>query len=527
MLAVVVHERNGGGGGGHEQRTGVPAVVDRGEERRAGRARRGVEGFTGGEHRFGTARGWRGGLREPAAGIARYERLVFGAVFVGPAAEQHDPAGGGDAGRAVERQRGAVFVLDRDDLPGGGLRVVAQQHGGLADLLACNLGGHGADDAGCPDGPGRFLRGGADHVHRAGGETELRLEAESPGELARKGPGDAARTARTARSTGVGAGGRAAASPDCGGFLPREARRRRTDLSRGRKIDPARAVGQRGAGGRARHARLGQFRQAAHQLVRQRRCEPQGRTALPDRGERRQQRRRDTGQQARAEHHRFDVEARVVVGEDGAGEALRGVGGAQVARGGEDRIGWVVGVAHALAGGVDAVLGPGLREELHPALGAGAGDREVLSVVGLDFVDGGEHLPGNAVARGRGLVDRQQDGRHAVGFDEEAGHLPRREGGAAEGVALPADARRCERFGWQPHGGADRRGAGSFAGDGHAGPDGCTTAARDSPPALGPAMPAAALGGRLGWNGDGGLRALSGDGRPRFSPHRAARSRRA
>ena len=52
--------------------------------------------------------------------------------------------------------------------------------------------------------------------------------------------------------------------------------------------------------------------------------------------------------------------------------------------------------------------------ELHPAHSAGARDRQVGAVVGLDFVDRREDLPGHAVLGRGGLVDRQQEQGDAV-----------------------------------------------------------------------------------------------------------------
>src|SRR4029078_3519133 len=88
-----------------------------------------------------------------------------------------------------------------------------------------------------------------------------------------------------------------------------------------------------------------------------------------------------------------------------------GARGAQVARGGEDRVDRVEGGLDAVAGGVDAVLLPGGGDELDTAEGAGGGDVEVAAVVGLDLVDRGEHLPAHAVLDTGGLVGRQQEGR--------------------------------------------------------------------------------------------------------------------
>ena len=45
---------------------------------------------------------------------------------------------------------------------------------------------------------------------------------------------------------------------------------------------------------------------------------------------------------------------------------------------------------------------------------------------GLDFVDRGEHLPGDPVLGSAGLVDRQQEGRDLEGVDDEVGDADRR-----------------------------------------------------------------------------------------------------
>jgi len=47
------------------------------------------------------------------------------------------------------------------------------------------------------------------------------------------------------------------------------------------------------------------------------------------------------------------------------------------------------------------------------------------AVVGLDFVDGGEDRPGDAVLDSRGLVDRQQEQRHAVEVQRRGGRVAR------------------------------------------------------------------------------------------------------
>src|SRR5207244_7852322 len=113
------------------------------------------------------------------------------------------------------------------------------------------------------------------------------------------------------------------------------------------------------------------------------------------------------------------VGARVVVREDRRAQVRGGAGGAQIAAGGEDRVGGVVGVLEAVAVGIDAVDGPRRWQELHPSLGTGARDAEVAPVVGLDLVDRREHLPGDAVGGSGGLKQRQQERGDAKAFDEE------------------------------------------------------------------------------------------------------------
>src|SRR5205085_5158153 len=78
-----------------------------------------------------------------------------------------------------------------------------------------------------------------------------------------------------------------------------------------------------------------------------------------------------------AQDHGLDVPVGVVVGEDGLVDVLVAAGGAQVARGGEDRVDRVVGVLLAVAVGVDAVGGPGGGDELHPAQRPGRGHAQV------------------------------------------------------------------------------------------------------------------------------------------------------
>ncbi len=130
----------------------------------------------------------------------------------------------------------------------------------------------------------------------------------------------------------------------------------------------------------------------------------------------------------------------MVVGEDRRADMAGATGGGEVARGGEDGVGGVVGVLIAGAVGVHPVARPGGWEELHPALGAGAGDAEVAAIVGLDLVDRGEHLPGDSVGGAGGLVERQQEGGHAEAFDVELGN--RTDGGAER-----TGERGCQRGG--------------------------------------------------------------------------------
>ena len=153
---------------------------------------------------------------------------------------------------------------------------------------------------------------------------------------------------------------------------------------------------------------------------------------------------------AGVEQHLLHVPVGVVVGEDRVVEVLVAAGGLQVAGRGADRVDRVVGVFAPVAVGVDAVHFPARRQELHPADGAGAGDVEVGAEPGLDFVDRGQHLPGDPVFGSAGLVDRQQEGRDLEGVDDEVGDADRRrpeggdrgrrvgEGGGAAGAELGA-----------------------------------------------------------------------------------------
>src|SRR3954467_11672706 len=131
---------------------------------------------------------------------------------------------------------------------------------------------------------------------------------------------------------------------------------------------------------------------------------------------------RQAADDAGAHEHRVDVPVGVVVGEDRAPHVLVGAGGAQIARGGEDGVDRVERVLEAVAVGVDAVLLPGGRHELHPAQGAGGGDVQVAAVVGLDLVDAREDLPADAELHAGGLVDREQERGDAELVDEEVRH---------------------------------------------------------------------------------------------------------
>jgi hypothetical protein len=93
--------------------------------------------------------------------------------------------------------------------------------------------------------------------------------------------------------------------------------------------------------------------------------------ALREAGERADQIARKAADDARAQEHGVDVPVGVVVGEDRLAQIGLGAGGAQVARGGEDRVDRVVGILLAVLVGVDAVGLPGRRHELHPPERAG------------------------------------------------------------------------------------------------------------------------------------------------------------
>ncbi len=139
-----------------------------------------------------------------------------------------------------------------------------------------------------------------------------------------------------------------------------------------------------------------------------------GRPSVDEARERRDHRAGIRGDELGAQQHRAGVFLRVVVGEDRPVQVGGGSRRPQVARGGEDRIHGVHRVRVARVQGVDPVLKPGFRHELHPPHGARARHRQVAAVVRLDFVDGREDLPRHPVLHGGGLVDGKQEQRDAV-----------------------------------------------------------------------------------------------------------------
>ncbi len=165
--------------------------------------------------------------------------------------------------------------------------------------------------------------------------------------------------------------------------------------------------------------------------------------ALRQPGERTDEAGRQAPDHTRAQEHGVDVPPGVVVGEDRLAQVLRGAGRAQVAGGGEDRVGRVVRVLEAVLVGVDAVELPGRGHELHPADRAGRADVEVAPVVGLDLVDRGEDLPAHAVLDAGGLVDRQQERRDAELLDEEVRHADARRAGLGERDRRVVERRRA------------------------------------------------------------------------------------
>ena len=196
-----------------------------------------------------------------------------------------------------------------------------------------------------------------------------------------------------------------------------------------------------GVGHRAGVGRLRLHREAALREARERADEVGGEAA----------------DDAGAHQDRLDVPVGVVVGEDRAVEVLVGPGGAQVARGREDRVDRVERVLLAVAVGVDAVHVPRRGHELHPAQRAGGGDVQVAAVVGLDLVDRGQDLPADAVLDAGRLVDREQEGRDAELLDEEVRDADR---SGARGRERVARVRRwsASRRGCRPGRGCRRRG---------------------------------------------------------------------
>src|SRR3712207_7876888 len=73
----------------------------------------------------------------------------------------------------------------------------------------------------------------------------------------------------------------------------------------------------------------------------------------------------------------------------------------------------VVRVALAVAVGVEPVLLPRRRHELHPPERAGGGHVEVAPVVGLDLVDRREDLPADAVLGARDRKSTRLNSSHA------------------------------------------------------------------------------------------------------------------
>ena len=214
-----------------------------------------------------------------------------------------------------------------------------------------------------------------------------------------------------------------------------------------------------------------------------------------------------------AQQHRVDVFGRVVVRQDGRGQVAGGPRRAQVAGGGEDGVDGVVRVGVARVQRVDPVLDPGRGHELHPPDGAGGRHRQVVAVIGLDFVDRREDLPRHAVLRRGRLVDGQQEqgdavvgkglnrGRRAGQLGREdaglCGHQLRREGhvgalgggrarsGLLSGARGALGRRRRGRGVLLPafhrHGRALRRGAGPPGGGrDHDGPPSCREATRSA-----------------------------------------------
>ncbi len=185
-----------------------------------------------------------------------------------------------------------------------------------------------------------------------------------------------------------------------------------------------------------------------------------GEAALGEAGERADEVARQAPDHTRAQEDGVDVPVGVVVGEDRLRDVLVAAGGAQVARGGEDRVDRVEGILLAVLVGVDAVHLPGGRHELHPAERAGRGDVQVAAVVGLDLVDRREDLPADAVLDAGGLVDREQEGRDPELVDEEVRDADRRGAGRRQREGRVVDRRRAVDV---AAGGRGHLGAGALA----------------------------------------------------------------
>src|SRR5688572_27521842 len=129
----------------------------------------------------------------------------------------------------------------------------------------------------------------------------------------------------------------------------------------------------------------------------------------------------------------------MVVGEDRAGQVFARSRGLQVVGCRADRIYRVVGVLPPVVVGVYPVGVPGGRHELHPPLGARGRDVQVRAECRFDPVDGGEHVPRNAVLGAARLVDRQEERRDREAVDDEVGDADggRPKGRNAQGGVLP------------------------------------------------------------------------------------------
>jgi hypothetical protein len=132
---------------------------------------------------------------------------------------------------------------------------------------------------------------------------------------------------------------------------------------------------------------------------------------------------------------------------------MGGAGRAKVVRGAANRVARVVDVA------AEPVRAPGRREELHRALRSGDARVAQPAEVGLDVVDGGEHVPIDPeAALGRGVLAEQRLGRQrradAEGGERarlrQSGELPAgssvAEHGCGDGRRQPRRDRPCERL---------------------------------------------------------------------------------